>query len=490
MPPQFIAEQDHMERQMNALNTTTAGDTPVQRSVAAGLHRGAYFTLQALRGRPVARYMRRLRQWERLSRNEFEKLTQALLADTLQHAYESVPFYTTGERNQVFQRADARSIEVWPVLERQTLRTHLAELLSTRKPVGTFYRRSSASTGDPVQVAWNPHGAAIGWANEHQAMLWHGVPPGVDTLLFWGYGNQAVNWVRNYRVFRTTQLTPDVLEEASQYVLRTQPTLCVGLPSAIAEWARYVRANHPRLPRIFVPFMKLGGEQIYRFQREELEQYFGSRVLETYGCTEMGPIAAECTAGSMHILTSHVHLEIFRDGAPVPDGEFGDIVATSLSNRAMPLVRCKIGDSGRISPDPCTCGLPYPVLQDLVGRVNDMLLAADGSRVHGSTLGAGLRTVLAGVAAGAIRQVLFQQIDQRHWKVLVESDSGFSAETAAKLAELVQSTCGEQCRVEVERVDLVQREASGKFRYYRPAGPRRDKPAPGGDAASVAINAA
>jgi hypothetical protein len=99
-------------------------------------------------------------------------------------------------------------------------------------------------------------------------MLWHGVPPGVDTLLFWGYGNQAVNWVRNYTVFRTTQLTRDVLEEATRYVLRTQPTLCVGLPSAIAEWARYVRANHPDLPRIHVPFMKLGGEQIYRFHRD------------------------------------------------------------------------------------------------------------------------------------------------------------------------------------------------------------------------------
>jgi phenylacetate-CoA ligase len=430
--------------------------------------------------------MRRLRQWERLTRSEFEEITRSLLADTLRYAYETVPFYKLGEQSQAFRRADARSIEAWPVLERQALRTNLVDLLSTRKPVGTFYRCSSASTGDPVRVAWNPHGAAIGWANEHQAMLWHGVPPGVDTLLFWGYGNQAVNWVRNYRVFRTTQLTPDVLEEATRYVLRTQPTLCVGLPSAIAEWARYVRANHPHQPRIHVPFMKLGGEQIYRFQREELEQFFGSRVVETYGCTEMGPIGAECTAGSMHILTSHVHLEIFRDGAPVPEGEFGDIVATSLSNRAMPLVRCKIGDSGRISPDPCTCGLPYPVLQDLVGRVNDLLLAADGSRVHGSTLGASLRTVLADVPPGSIRQVLFQQIDQLHWTVLVESDSGFADETAAQLAELVRSTCGEQCRVVVKRVNLVPREASGKFRYYRPAEPQRDKPAAHGDVTPAA----
>lgn len=474
-----------MAKYATARNTSIAR-AAIQRSVTAGLHRGAYFTLQALRGRPVARYMRRLQQWERLNTREFQHITSALLSDALRHAYETVPFYRSGTWSEALPRSDSSSIEAWPVLERHMLRTHSAELLSSRKPLGTFYRRSSASTGEPVRVAWSPHGAAIGWANEHQAMLWHGVPPGVETLLFWGYGNQAVNWVRNYRVFRTTQLTPDVLEEATRYVLRTRPVLCVGLPSAIAEWARYVHANHPDLPRIRVPFMKLGGEQIYRFQREELEQFFGSRVVETYGCTEMGPIAADCTAGSMHILTSHVHVEIFRDGAPVPAGEFGDIVATSLSNRAMPLIRCKIGDSARISPDPCSCGLPYPVLQDLVGRVNDLLLAADGSRVHGSALGTGLSTVLASVPLGAVRQVLFQQIDQRHWKVLVESDSGFTEETATKLADLVHSTCGERCRVDVERVHLVPREASGKFRYYRPAGPQRDKPAGHGDVTPAA----
>ena len=419
--------------------------------------------------------MRRLQQWENLSRNELERITQTLLRDTLRYASETVPFYRSGKWSEAIGRSDPRDIASWPVLERQLLREHVTDLLSSRKPLGSFYRRSSASTGTPVRVAWNPHGAAIGWANEHQAMLWHGVPPGVDTLLFWGYGNQALNWVRNYRVFRTTQLTPDLLEEATRYSLRTRPVLCVGLPSAIAEWARYVRANHPDL-RIHVPFMKLGGEQIYPFQREELEQYFGSRVVETYGCTEMGPIGAECTAGAMHILSTHVHIEIFRNGAPVAPGEFGDIVATSLSNRAMPLVRCKIGDSGRISPEPCSCGLPYPVLEDLVGRVNDMLLAADGSRVHGSTLGAGLRTVLASVPLGAIRQVLFQQIDQQHWRVLVESDIGFADETSTKLVELVRSTCGNSCQVEVERVNLVPREASGKFRYYRPAGPQRSAP--------------
>ena len=147
-------------------------------------------------------------------------------------------------------------------------------------------------------------------------------------------------------------------------MLQRRPDLIMGLPSALVLLGRYIRTNYPDAPRPLVPFAKLGGEQIYPFQREELQKHFGATVVEFYGCTEVGPIAAQCPAGSMHLLSDNTHIEICRDGEPVPDGEFGDIVATSLSNRAMPLVRCRIGDSGAISPEPCSCGRPYPVLRN------------------------------------------------------------------------------------------------------------------------------
>jgi phenylacetate-CoA ligase len=247
------------------------------------------------------------------------------------------------------------------------------------------------------------------------------------------------------------------------------------LPSAMLQLARYIRANHPDAPWPLVPFAKVGGEQLYAFQREELYKQLGAKTVEFYGCTEVGPIAAECPEGSMHLISDNSYIEIFKDGAPVPPGEFGEIVATSLQNRAMPLVRCKVGDSGRISPDPCRCGRPYPVLTDLVARVADLFLTADGRRIHGSVLANGLRELLAGAPLGAIRQVLFQQVDALHWKVLVESDTGFDAGIAGRLAELVHSNFGAACDVQIERVALVPREPSGKYRYYRPATPHTER---------------
>lgn len=448
------------------------------RALDQSAHRAAYLVLQQMRGRPVGTFIRSLQAREQLERNAFKRLIDSELKEQLRFARAKVPLYSSGPWNESLSHGDPTELSAWPILDRATARARGSELLARGPRPGVFYRSSSASTGEPLRIAWNPHGAAWGWANEYRVMLWHGVAPGVRTLLMWGSEHRLQDWVRNCRGFLTTALTPQRLEEAAQYLLKRRPDLVMGLPSALVMLARYIRTNHPNAPYPLVPFAKLGGEQIYPFQREELQKHFGTKVVEFYGCTEVGPIAAQCPEGSMHLLSDNVHVEICRDGQPVPDGEFGDIVATSLSNRAMPLVRCRIGDSGALSPDPCSCGRPYPVLKTLVGRAADLFMTADGAKVHGSQLGVGLQKLLASTPLGIIRQVLFQQVDPLHWKVLVESGGGFHAALAAQLTEVVRTNFGQQCEVEIERVSVVPRETSGKFRYYRPPGQRPSAGAP------------
>jgi phenylacetate-CoA ligase len=216
-----------------------------------------------------------------------------------------------------------------------------------------------------------------------------------------------------------------------------------------------------------VPHVKVGGEQLYAFQREEIEANLGARLIEAYGCTEVGSIAAECPQGSMHIL-ANVHIEIFRGDAPVPAGEFGHIVATTLINHAMPLVRVRIGDMGRLSPEPCRCGRPQPVLAELRGRSADLLLATDGSALHSSVLGDALRRYAGEPPLRLAQTFMFAQIDRRRWRVEVEAPK--LRETSAlqrQVATLLGETFGPGCDVDVELVAKIPKEPSGKYRYYR-----------------------
>lgn len=438
-------------------------------------HKTLYYSLQSLRGRHVGPFVQKLQRWERLDREQFAALTDELLRNALRLAFRRVPLYSSGQWRDALSSANAEDLDAWPVLDRRMLITDRRALLARRINSGVFSRRSSGSTGEMVRVAYNPAAGGWSWAQEYRSMYWFGIPPGSRTLLLWGGGHPLLDWVRNCRVCTTKNLTFEQLERAASYLLRRRPMLCMGLPSAIAQLARHIRAHHPNAPAQVVPFVKLGGEQVYDFQCEEIARHLGARVFESYGSTEMGPIAHECPYGSRHIMADHVRLEIFDGDRPAPLGEFGDIVVTSLFNRAMPLVRCRIGDRGRISPDPCPCGLPHPVLAELVGRAADMFATADGRLVHGSELGRRLQLFLSKAPLGSVGQVLFEQSGTTDWKVLVESSDGFDETLAAQLRGIVHATFGDRCQVTIQRVALVPREKSGKYRYYRrePAASRR-----------------
>jgi phenylacetate-CoA ligase len=449
------------------MGTTTAGLQPRSSGrFRQQFHEGAYLGLQALRGRPVGAFTRRLREWEQLDRRSFRRLTDERLREALCRAATEVPLYGTGDWRSGLAHGPVGHIDAWPVLEREVVRNQRDDLISRHRPPGTFHRHSSASTGEPLSIAYDPKAAAWSWAGEHRAALWHGVPPGAKTLKLWGGSNSLLDWIKHSRVFDAKELNAARLDDAARWLLEERPDVCMGLPSAVARLARHVRAHYPGAGASLCRFAKLGGEQVYPFQREEIARHLGARVAEFYGCTEVGAISAECPARASHVFSELVHLEIMRGDEVLPPGEFGDIVVTSLTNRAMPLVRCRIGDQGSLSPDPCACGLPHPVLAALQGRSSDTFVAADGRLVHGSALGRGLREFLSKAPAEAIGQVLFRQLDARRWQVLVESSEGFDEVLAGELTGLVRQTFGDGCSVDVERVDTVPRERSGKFRYY------------------------
>ncbi|HEX2139146.1 MAG TPA: hypothetical protein VHG33_05485 [Woeseiaceae bacterium] len=423
--------------------------------------------MHAARGRPVGAFVGKLREWEQLDRSTFRRLGDQRLREALRRAASEVPLYGTGDWRAALAHGGSDDIRTWPVLERDVLRAGKRDLIVRQPPAGMFYRHSSASTGASISVAYDPEAAAWSLAGEHRAALWHGIPIGVKMLQMRGGRNFVLDWIEHSRVIDTKALNAVRLDEAARWLLEERPHVCMGLPSAVARLARHVRARYPQAGASLCRFAKLDGEQVYPFQRDEISRHLGARVIESYGCTEVGAIAAECPAGSLHVFSELVHVEVMRGDEVLPPGEQGELVMTSLTNRAMPLVRCRIGDRGSLSPDPCACGRPQPVLTGLEPRAADLFVAADGRLVDGAALGAELNTFLSKAPPGAVGQVLFRQVDAHHWQVLVESADGFDEQLAKQLKELVQATFGKPCAVEIKRVETVPRERSGKFRYYR-----------------------
>lgn len=466
-----VLPSEHRSPQQQQRPASARHDSAARR-LERRFHRSMYLAIQLARGRRIGDFVRRLRKWDELDAESYERLARVSRERILAYARERVPMYRGGAWQAALAGQDARDIRHWPLLDRRTLKEQPDELLADGFPRALLYtRRSSASTGTPVEVAWNLPGVAWTWAGEYHPMLWHGLEAGARTLRMWGRATRLENWVLNRHYVPAHRLSPDRLDAALEYIERRDPEMVWGTPSAVHELARYAGMTRAAGARPAVPYAKVGGEQLFAFQRDEITRNLGARVIESYGCTEAGPIAAECRAGALHLLTANVHLEIFRDGEPVPPGEFGEIVVTPLVNRAMPLVRCRIGDQGAISPEPCICGLPQPVLAELRGRAADLLLKPDGTPVHGSVLGDALhRHYVGDTPLGRAQKVLFEQLDRHTWKVQIEAARHGDAEALDRqVADLMRETFGEECRARTEIVASIPREASGKFRYYRPA---------------------
>jgi phenylacetate-CoA ligase len=432
-------------------------------------HRLLFFAVQRLRGRPIGQYIRKLQEWERLEPEAFQRLRHERLTRTLEYARSRVPHYRSGAWRQALQR-DPLDLRSWPVLEREEIQANGPDLLAQPIPSGHYFRLTSGSTGNPLAVGVDADGAAWAWASDYRGLLWHGISVGALALKLRHVRESVLaEWIRNQKLLWTGDLSPANLTEAVRFLETARPRYTWGYVSTITELARHARVVARPSSGPLVPFVMVLGEMLYPSQRAEIEEALGARVIETYGCCETGTVAYECPAGSLHVFAEHVEVEILEKGKPVVPGEVGDIILTCTTNRVMPLVRYRVGDRGRLSPEPCACGRPHPVIAGIEGRIADMLFTAAGGRTHGALLGGLLKRAIATAPPTAMRHVLFDQHDLRTWTVLVQPGAGFGDNTAIFLADGVREIFGQECEVTVKLVPEIPREASGKFRFYRPA---------------------
>src|SRR5919201_942129 len=123
-----------------------------------------------------------------------------------------------------------------------------------------------------------------------------------------------------------------------------------------------------------------GGEPSTDKLRREIERQLGLAAIQLYGLSEMcGPgVAAECLAGraGMHVQEDHFLVEVVdpQTGAPLPEGSEGELVFTTLTKEAVPLLRYRTADIGALVYEPCACGRTFARIAQLRGRRDDMLI--------------------------------------------------------------------------------------------------------------------
>lgn len=193
-------------------------------------------------------------------------------------------------------------------------------------------------------------------------------------------------------VVRTGAASPMLVLEMIE---RVQPTAIVAVPSFLRLVADKAREAGMDLKNSSVKKAVCIGEPVrdrslaLNASGRAIESAWGAKVYSTYGVTELANSLCECEAGAGgHLHQEQLHLEILDDdGRPVPDGEIGEVVATTFGVEAMPVIRYRTGDCAALFREPCVCGRTSPRLGPIVGRKHQKL-KFKGASLFPSTLAA------------------------------------------------------------------------------------------------------
>lgn len=428
---------------------------PVWTALTGASLRAAWITLEQTQYLPLGTLRDR-------QETLLQHVTRAACRDT---AFYARRFAEAGVGTELRTLSDLRKL---PVLTKQDIRRHSAELLSGAPPSGPLLEfRTGGSTGTPLVLFISEEISHQRNAAARRSNLWTGWRVGEPVGAVWGnpvlprsVKDHLRRELLNPVIYLDTMaLTPASVREFAHQWRREKPTLLFGHAHSLYLLARMV--EDLELDDIRPRAVLSTSMMLLEPERRLIERVFGLRVFDRYGCEEVGLIGCECEwHAGMHINMDHVVVEFLRaDGQPAAAGETAFVVVTDLINDVMPLIRYRVEDMAASMAGPCGCGRGLPMMDRVAGRVADFLIREDGTQVAGVSLIENTLTIIPGIEQ---MQIIQEQLDRIVLKIVQEE--GGAPDARRPLRRYFESTFP-GARIDIERVLTIPREANGKYRF-------------------------
>ncbi|MGD9952119.1 MAG: phenylacetate--CoA ligase family protein [Burkholderiales bacterium] len=424
------------------------------------------------------------REAETLSREALAKLQLKRLRATLKNAYDNVPLHRSRMKALGVRPQDVRTLEDvgrLPFTLKTDLREHYPFGMFARPREGlTRLHASSGTTGKPTVVGYTAQDLST-WADlMARSMACAGARPGDLVHNAYGYGLFTGGLGAHAGAERlgatvvpmsggATERQVLLIKDFGARVLCATPSYAL----AIAEVAEREGVD---LRDAKLEIGLFGAEPWSEAMRAEIEARLGLKAIDVYGLSEiMGPgVAVECEAqAGLHGWEDHFLFEIIDPdtGRPAPEGEAGELVITTLTKQALPMIRYRTRDITRATRARCACGRTHLRLQRITGRNDDMLIIR-GVNVYPSQIEA----VLVGLPGVAPHYQLVVErngsLDELTVEVEAASLEHALEELEARVCHQIKSMIGVTTRVVGKRPGEVPR-SQGKavrVRDLRPKG--------------------
>jgi len=336
---------------------------------------------------------------ERWSRGDLEELQNERLRKLIEHAYRNVPYYNELFKQHKLKPSDVRGkkdLPKIPFLTKDVVRDNFHKLLAinvSRKEL--FHSHTSGTTGSPLEFYMDRYTQAFYRAHIRRHRRWWGynfdeycasfggkvvVPPWRSKPPFWRY-----DLPEKLIVFSSFHLKPEFIDPMIEFMQRKKIRCLKGYPSNLFILAQYLREKEVILP---MKWVFTGAEPVFDYMREVIEAQFAAKVADFYGQSEEVARAYQCPErAGYHIAMESTLIEVIKDNGEVAEeGEYGEIIGTSLTNFAMPFIRYRTGDVTRFLKKSCPCGRQHPLIDQVIAKFEDIIVGKDGRLISPSPL--------------------------------------------------------------------------------------------------------
>lgn len=319
---------------------------------------------------------------ETLARPEIEKQQLQRLQNTITAVKRCVPFYQR-QLQDIEKIKDLQDLSSLPFTTKSDLRDHYPfGMFAVDKSQVRRIHASSGTTGKPTVVGYTQHDLNI-WAEVcARSLAMSGAKPGQIFQNAYGYGLFTGGLGMHYGAEKlgmavipvsggNTARQVLILQDFTPQILACTPSYALTLIDALQK---------QQVQNLALQTLILGAEPWTDAMRDEIENKLNVDAVNIYGLSEIiGPgVSCECreAKNGAHIFEDHFIVEVINpeSGEVLPEGESGELVFTTITKEAMPLIRYRTRDIASVTKEPCICGRTHARMSRVVGRSDDMLI--------------------------------------------------------------------------------------------------------------------
>lgn len=413
-------------------------------------------------------YLWKTRKAERLNPSKLEELQNRKLRAIVKHAYERVPYYyklfnsARIKPDDIKTRKDLikipittkKDLQKLPITERAAKGVDITKCIkmrtggSTGQPLDLFLSRRELS----YRIAMQNRSYGLNLINKKANILNPLTFPrkGSHFRILRRFSNYLGLWRRYYLSF---------FEEPQELVsklLKIKPDVIETHPSIIRLMSEFVKQEN--IIGITPKLIFTRAELLTRKDRRQINEVFCTELIDLYGTTEFGVLAWECNKHQgYHINSDIVMVEAIKDNQQVYEQE-GEIICTDLTNYTMPFIRYALGDIVVLSKRKCGCGKNFPLIKSIEGRSDDFLTLPMGKLLSPVPLRVELEEI------NGIDQYKLIQKNISTFNVQIIKGQAFKEATIEEFENVLREILGRDIKVNINIVDEIPREKSGKIR--------------------------